>query len=56
MRFYPRQVKTRADALAGPSHIANPDGGTNLTSQDRLLRRDPGLDLGTVRKEYGGTV
>lgn len=56
MRFYPRSAKTRADALLGPGHIGNHGEAQKLTQADTLKRYKPGIDLGTVRKEYGGTV
>lgn len=56
MYNYPRNSKSRADALAGSGHIGNHTaGGTFQEKQDRLLRANPGLDLSTVLVEYGGT-
>jgi hypothetical protein len=55
MHNYPRNSKSRADALAGSGHIGNHSAGTFQEKQDRLLRENPGLDLSTVLVEYGGT-
>jgi hypothetical protein len=56
MRYFPRNAQSRADALIGPGHVANHGISDQKTMADRALRYKPALDLGTVRKEYGGTV
>ena len=55
MRFYPRNAKSRADALKGSGHIGNHEPADYQTKQDRLLRYDPAVDLTTTLDEYGGT-
>lgn len=45
MRFYPRNRKSRHDAMLGPNHIdRHPRGGGSLSERDRSHRYDRGND------------
>lgn len=55
MRFYPRNAQARRDALAGSGHIGNHSMSDQGAERDRLIRRDPAIDLSKVAKVYGGT-
>lgn len=60
MRHYPRQVKSRQDALMGKGHIGNKSTSDQKTAQDRLLRIRPDVDTATMVTStltcYGGTA
>lgn len=59
MRFYPRQAKSRQDALMGKGHIGT--GYANFkTLQDQILRVRPDVDTDTMVTStftcYGGSA
>jgi hypothetical protein len=55
MRFFPRNAKSRADALGGSGHLGNHGAQDRQTAADRLKRYDPSVDLTKVEDEYGGS-
>lgn len=55
MRFYPRNDKARADALAGKGHIGNHSQPSLPAAFDRLTRYDPTVVNSNVLAAYGGT-
>lgn len=55
MRKYPRNVQSRADALAGSGHIGNHSQPSQAEAMDRLTRYDPAVLAANVAAAYGGT-
>lgn len=55
MRFYPRNAKSRADALGGPGHIGNHSQPSKAENLDRLKRYDPAVVAANVLAAYGGS-
>lgn len=47
-RFYPRNRKSRHDALIGPNHVSGHPRADELTRRDRLHRYERGNDLSFV--------
>jgi hypothetical protein len=59
MRFYPRNTKSRQDALMGRSHLGNHSTGDYEQAQSRLQRYRPDIDttamVNSTLATYGGS-